>query len=211
MLQPETGVERKLTGGGLFDLARINERRDMKIRERRKIKYFNKATAKFSIQFDYAIKVLYSTFADTLDEQLGKDNPDLELAKFLLLRAVYEVLGYGIDDISGYSPNDQKKINGNRDKIEDFKQEMMDSKEDIREYIVQTVRLCYLLNGMTLENYMGSKDAANLEKILTKYGAGFSHINPELYEEICIHVAQKTNSLDEYKSMLSGKSKLTKE
>jgi len=171
----------------------------------------NKSSQRFIRQYEYAGKVLYATFADTIDEQLEPGTPENEVGKLCLKYAVAELLGNPSALKESLSKEEKALIIQNVDSVKRFKEEIMNSQPDIREYVVQTVRMLFLYDMMSLKNeeatseFLKSYEGQLLQDVLSKYGGDYPQPNPSYYDRLCESVAKKTHSMAVYKKMLKGK------
>lgn len=169
-------------------------------------KKLKKMYDKFTRQFDYAIKVLYLTFSDTIDMQLSPDSEEAHLQKELLAIAVSELLfTQSSQTQDGLTKEEKKLIDTNRQTIDEFKDEIMQSQPDIREFIIQTNRMQVYYYNLVIEDYAKTEAGKSLTKFLDKYAGDLPMVYPATYDKVCEDVAKKTDSMKLYKQLLKGK------
>ena len=84
----------------------------------------------------------------------------------------------------------------------------MGSQPDVREFVVQTARMMFLLDMMASNDsakFLNTPQGKALEKVLSEYGGEFPQVSPSMYDKICDSVAKKTNTVKQYQNMLKGK------
>lgn len=178
----------------------------MGLRKRFEANAIKRVSKRFLRQYIYASKIVYATFSDQIVPENVGDASELRLQQLLLQVCVAKLLGTPLTEL-GLSISQKKEVFLNTETVFQFEEVIMGTSE-IREFVVQTVRMLFYLDMMSTDDsdkFLHSSEGEALTEVLSKYGGEFPQVTPTLYDTICNSVAEKTNTVEYYHDILSGK------